>query len=86
MADPNWRTNSDIQLAKQVCQHKQAAAAIVIWFEPTGAFGISSYGKDGRICKETGKLVDALYDQLNTGNLYDNWESLYGAISQTVDR
>ena len=68
MADPNWRTDPDIQLAKQVAVHKQAAAAIVIWFKDGGQFGAASYGRDGEICKAAGKVVDAIMDRIENHN------------------
>ncbi len=80
MADPNWRTNPDIQLAKQICQEKQAAAAIIVWVLPTGAFGVASYGTDGEKCKRTGRIADQIHKGLIDGtiNAEDLMDHLYG--------
>lgn len=70
MAGPNWRTNPDIQLAKQVCQQKQAKAAILVWFTPKDVGG-ASYGVNGRICKEAGDVLDQIVDAINTSGYID---------------
>lgn len=81
MADKNWRTNPDIQLARRIAVEKKAAAAIVIYIMPDGAFGVASYGKDGPICTATGRVADELYEQfrLGSGPINGLMDILYGA-------
>ena len=69
MADKNWRTNPDIQLAKHVAVQKQAEAAIVLCFMPDGHFDIASYGKDGERCKAAEKITDQIHRKLCNGEI-----------------
>ena len=65
MADPNWRTNKDIQLARKVAQWKGAAAAIVLLFKANGEFSVVSYGKNGPVCVEAGKIADQIHAEIS---------------------
>ena len=69
MADKNWRTNPDIQLAKRIAVQKQADAAIVLCFMPDGHFDIASYGADGDRCKAVGKITDQIHRKLCNGEI-----------------
>ena len=79
MADPNWRTNPDIQLAKQVCQRKQAAGVVIVWFMPNADYGVASYGRTGAICKAVGGIADDISRKIN--NYVIDTESLNGVLS-----
>lgn len=90
----DWRTDPSIQLAKHVCQQKQAKGAIIIWFTsgqaeldgvktdvPGMGFGGASYGVNGSICKEAGDVLDQIIDAIETSG-YIDIVGLCGAIEK----
>lgn len=66
MADANWRTNKDIQLAKQVAREKGAGAVVLIMFKSDGQFSVVSYGTNGDKCIEAGKIADQIHELIST--------------------
>lgn len=73
MADKDWKVNISIQTAKSVSKKLNKKAIIMILFTDT-TFEVVSYGQNGAICKEAGKLADKIYTALTDDTLW--WDEL----------
>ena len=73
MADKNWRDNAEIKMAQQVAKKLNRKAVIILSFTDVN-YMLSSYGTNGAICREAGKLADKIYDAMQNDTLW--WDEL----------
>ena len=63
-----WRDNPEIVDLGAYCKRHGHQAAVVVAFSG-GRFSVTSYGRDGRLCRAAGKVADQIGDLIEAGEI-----------------